>query len=48
MTNLRLSSSIKNLVQAQLQPVKTMRQFIADRILYRILILASLAVIWCF
>jgi hypothetical protein len=39
---------MKALVYAQLQPVKTMKQFISDRGLYRMLILAMLVVNWCF
>ena len=39
---------MKALVYAQLQPVKTMSQFISDRCLYRMLILAMLVVNWCF
>jgi hypothetical protein len=39
---------MKTLVFAQLQPVKTMRQFISDRCLYRTLILAMLVMHWCF
>jgi hypothetical protein len=39
---------MKALVYAQFQPVKTMRQLINDRGLYRVLILAMLAVNWCF
>jgi hypothetical protein len=39
---------MKALVYAQLHPVKTMRQFINDRCLYRALILAALVMNWCF
>ena len=39
---------MKAIIYAQLQPVKTMRQFISDRCLYRTLILAMLLVNWCF
>ena len=39
---------MKALVYAQLQPVKTMNQFINDRRLYRTLILAMLVMNWCF
>jgi hypothetical protein len=45
---LRLSLSMKSFIYAQLQPVKTMRQFIADRYLYRMLILSALVMNWCF
>ena len=44
---LRVSLSMKSIVYAQLQPVKTMRQFIADRGTYRMLILTALVVVWC-
>ena len=40
--------NMKALFYAQLQPVKTMRQFINDRCLYRTLILAMLVMNWCF
>ncbi len=40
--------NMKAIVYAQLHPVKTMRQFINDRCLYRLLILAMLVVNWCF
>lgn len=39
---------MKALVYAQLQPVKTMKQFINDRCLYRTLILTMLVLNWCF
>jgi hypothetical protein len=39
---------VKAVVYAQLHPVKTMQQFINDRCLYRMLILAMLAINWCF
>ena len=39
---------MKALIYAQLRPVKTMRQFIEDRILYRMLILVALTLMWCF
>ena len=39
---------MRAIVYAQLHPVKTMRQFISDRRLYRTLILAMLVVNWCF
>jgi hypothetical protein len=45
---LRMCLSMKAIVYAQLHPVKTMRQFISDRCLYRTLILAMLVVNWCF
>ena len=44
---LRTCCFMKALVYAQLHPVKTMRQFINDRRLFRMLILAMLAVNWC-
>ena len=43
-----MCQNMKALVYAQLQPVKTMRQFISDRLLYRTLILAMLVLNWCF
>jgi hypothetical protein len=39
---------MKAIVYAQLHPVKNMRQFINDRCLYRMLILAMLVLNWCF
>jgi len=45
---LRMRQFMKALVYAQLRPVKTMRQFISDRCLYRTLILALLVMNWCF
>ena len=45
---LRIGQCMKALVYAQLQPMKTMRQFISDRCLYRTLILAMLVMNWCF
>lgn len=39
---------MKALVYAQLQPVKTLKQAMSDRRLYRTLILAMLLVNWCF
>jgi hypothetical protein len=45
---IRISQCMKALVYAQLHPVKTMRQFINDRCLYRVLILAMLVMNWCF
>ena len=43
-----MSQCMKAIVYAQLQPVKTMKQFIDDRGLYRVLILAMLVLNWCF
>ena len=45
---LRMSLSMKAIIYAQLHPVKTMRQFINDRCLYRLLILGMVLVNWCF
>ena len=45
---MRMSQCMKAIVYAQLQPVKTMKQFIDDRGLYRVLILAMLVLNWCF
>jgi len=39
---------MKAILYAQLHPVKTLKQFIRDRCLYRMLILAMLVVDWCF
>ena len=39
---------MKAILYAQLHPVKTLKQFISDRCLYRMLILAMLVVDWCF
>lgn len=45
---LRMKLYMKAIVYAQLHPVKTMKQFINDRGLYRVLILAMLVMNWCF
>jgi hypothetical protein len=45
---MRMRLYMKAIVYAQLHPVKTMRQFINDRCLYRTLILALLVMNWCF
>ena len=45
---MRMCLSMKAMFLAQLQPVKTMKQFIDDRLLYRTLILAMLVLNWCF
>ena len=39
---------MRAIIYAQLHPVKTMKQFINDRSLYRVLILMMLALNWCF
>lgn len=39
---------MKAIIYAQFHPVKTMRQFISDRGLYRAIILTSLVMVWCF
>jgi tRNA threonylcarbamoyladenosine modification (KEOPS) complex Cgi121 subunit len=39
---------MRAIVYAQFHPVKTMKQFISDRGLYRSLILAMLVANWCF
>ena len=39
---------MRAIVYAQFHPVKTMKQFISDRSLYRSLILAMLVANWCF
>jgi hypothetical protein len=43
-----MSQVMKALIYAQLRPVKTMKQFIEDRFLYRTLILVALVMMWCF
>jgi hypothetical protein len=45
---LRMSLSMRAIIYAQLHPVKTMKQFINDRCLYRVLILTMLVLNWCF
>jgi hypothetical protein len=45
---MRTCRCIKTIIYAQLLPVKTMKQFINDRCLYRVLILAVLVLNWCF
>jgi hypothetical protein len=45
---LRMSLSMKAIIYAQLQPIKTLKQFVNDRCLYRLLILGMLLVNWCF
>ena len=45
---LRMSFYMKTIIYSQLQPVKTLRQFISDRRLYRTLILAALVMTYCF
>ena len=39
---------MKAILYAQFQPVKTMKQFISDRSLFRTLALGMLLVNWCF
>ncbi len=39
---------IKSFIYAQLRPVKSMKQFIDDRCLYRVLIFGMLVLNWCF
>jgi hypothetical protein len=39
---------MKAILYAQFHPVKTMKQFISDRSLFRTLMLATLLVNWCF
>ncbi len=46
--SLRMSLCMKTIIYAQLQPAKTLRQFISDRRLYRTLILAALVMTCCF
>ncbi len=40
--------SMKSLIYSQLAPVKTMKQVVNDRVLYRSLILLALVINWCF
>jgi len=39
---------MKSLIYSQIRPVKTMKQMINDRSLYRILIVAAVVINWCF
>ncbi len=39
---------MKNFLSAQLRPAKTLKQFVNDRSLYRVLILAFMMMNWCF
>ena len=43
-----MSLSMRAAIYAQLHPVKTMKQFIEDRCLYRVLIFTMLVMNWCF
>jgi hypothetical protein len=43
-----MSLSMKAILYAQFQPVKTMKQFISDRSLFRTLALGMLVLNWCF
>ena len=45
---MRMNKCMKAIVYAQLHPIKTMKQFINDRSLYRLLILAIMVMNWCF
>ncbi|MCX6913300.1 MAG: hypothetical protein NT167_09685 [Verrucomicrobia bacterium] len=45
---MRMYLSMKAVIYAQLHPVKTMKQVINDRCLYRVLILGVLVLNWCF
>ena len=45
---MRMCLFIKSFMCAQLRPVKSMKQFIDDRGLYRVLIFAMLILNWCF
>jgi len=44
---LRMSLSMKSNLYAQLHPVKTMKQLVNDRCVYRLLILGMILVNWC-
>lgn len=48
LTILRMRQCMKAILYAQFQPVKTMKQFISDRNLFRTLALGMLLVNWCF
>ena len=48
LTILRMRQCMKAILYAQFHPVKTMKQFISDRSLFRTLMLATLLVNWCF
>ncbi len=39
---------MKSIIYSQLHPVKTMKQMVNDRVLYRTLILAAIVLNWCF
>ncbi len=39
---------MKSLIQSQLHPVKTLKQMVNDRGLYRVMILAAIVLNWCF
>jgi len=45
---MRKCLSMKAIIYAQLHPVKTLKQFVNDRCLYRVLILGMLVMNWCF
>ena len=45
---MRIRSGVEAIIYAQLHPVKTMKQVISDRRLYRTLIFAWLVLDWCF
>ena len=45
---MRMCIDLKALACAQLLPVKTIRQLVNDRCLYRVIILGLLALNWCF
>ena len=43
-----MGMGMRTFVYAQLQPVKTIKQLIIDRCLYRMLILTFILMNWCF
>ena len=45
---MRTNMCIKCFIYRQLRPIKSMKQFIDDRCLYRVLIFALLILNWCF
>ena len=39
---------MKAIIYAQLHPMKTMKQLINDRVMYRTIIIGALVLNWCF
>ena len=42
------TENLKALIRSQLHPVKTLKQMVNDRVLYRSLIAIALVLNWCF